>query len=75
MAIRTLTFALAAAAMTVGTSAHATAVPVRSSASVEQGENLFGGSELVPVLVFMAAILAIMLFADDGDDDESPSSP
>ena len=76
MAIRTLTFALAAAAMTVGTSANAAAMPVRSGASLDQSESLFGGSELVPVAVFMAAILAIMLFADDGDDDDDlPTSP
>jgi hypothetical protein len=75
MAIRTLTFALAAAAMTVGTSANAAAVPARSSASVEQADNLFGGSELFPVAIFMAAILAIMLFTGDDDDDESPASP
>lgn len=75
MAIRTLTYALAAAAMTVGTSAQAAAVPARSSASLEQSDQLFGGSELVPVIVFMAAILAVMLFTGDGDDDESPTSP
>lgn len=73
MAIRTLTYALAAAAMTVGTSAHAATVPARSSAPVGQADQLFGGSELVPVAIFMAAILAIMLFADDGDDE--PASP
>jgi hypothetical protein len=73
MAIRTLTFALAAAAMTVGTSAQAAAVPDRSASSLDQAEDLFGGSELIPVLVFMAAILAIILFVDDGD--ESPDSP
>ena len=73
MAIRTLTYALAAATMTVGTSAHAAAVPARSGAPVEQADQLFGGNELIPVLVFMAAILAIMLFTDD--DDESPDSP
>lgn len=74
MAIRTLTYALAAAAMTVGTTANAAAAPARNGAPVEQGEQLFGGSELIPVAIFMAAILAIMLFADD-DDDESPASP
>lgn len=73
MAIRTLTFALAAAAMTVGTSAHAAAVPARSSASLDQSEQLFGGSELIPVAIFMAAILAIIIFDDNGDDD--PTSP
>lgn len=76
MAIRTLTYALAAAAMTVGASAQAAAVPARSSAPMEQGEQLFGGSELIPVLVFMAAILGIMLFTgDDNEDDGSPASP
>ena len=73
MAIRTLTLSLAAAAMTVGTSAPAAAVPARSSASIEEGEQLFGGSELLPVLVFMAAIASIMLFG--GDDDDLPTSP
>lgn len=73
MAIRTLTYALAAAAITAGTSAHAATVPARSGAPVEQADQLFGGSELVPVAIFMAAILAIMLFADDGDDE--PVSP
>jgi hypothetical protein len=43
---------------------------------MEQGEQLFGGSELIPVLVFMAAILGIMLFTgDDNEDDGSPVSP
>jgi hypothetical protein len=72
MAIRTLTFALAAAAMTVGVSAQATAVPTRSSAPVAQAEGL-GGSEFIPVAIFMLAILAIMLF--DGDGDDAPASP
>lgn len=71
MAIRTLTFTLAAAAMTVGTTAQAAAVPVRSNSPVDQAEGL-GGSELIPVAVFMLAILAIMLF-DDSDD--RPTSP
>ena len=76
MAIRTLTYALAAAAMTVGTSAQAATVPSRSSAPLEQGEQLFGGSELIPVVVFMAAILSIMLFTgDDDENDGSPTSP
>ena len=73
MATRILTSALAAAAMTVGTSAQATAVPARSSSPVEQGDQLFGGSELFPVGIFMAAILAIILFSDNDDDD--PISP
>ena len=73
MAIRTLAYALTAVTMAVGTSAHAAAVPARSSASLEQADQLFGGSELIPVAIFMAAILSIMLFADD--DDESPASP
>lgn len=77
MAIRTLTFVLAAAAMTVGTSAQAAAVPARSSASVDQTEQLFGGSELIPVAILMAAIVSIMLFAgdEDNDDTDSPTSP
>jgi hypothetical protein len=70
-----MTFALAAAAMTVGASAQAAAVPARSSASVDQAEQLFGGSELIPVAIFMAAILGIMLFAGDGEDNDSPTSP
>jgi len=73
MAIRTLAYALTAAVVTVGTSAQAAAVPVRSSAPVEQADQLFGGSDFIPVAIFMAAILSIMLFADD--DDESPASP
>jgi hypothetical protein len=72
MAIRTLTYALAAAAMTIGTSAHAAAPPARTSTPMAQAEQL-GGSEFIPVAIFMAAILSIMLFA--GDDDEGPASP
>ena len=71
-AIRTLTTALAATALTVGTATHA-APPVRSGAPVEDADQLFGGSELLPVAVFMAAILAVILFVDD--DDELPTSP
>ena len=74
MAIRTLTYALAAAAMTVGVTVQAAAVPARSGASLGQAEQL-GGSELIPVAIFMAAILGIMLFADDNDDNGSPASP
>ena len=74
MAIRTLTYALAAAAMTVGTSVQAAAVPARSGAPLEQAEPL-GGSELIPVAIFMAAILSIMLFTGDDDDIDSPTSP
>ena len=73
MAIRTLTFALAAAAMTAGTSAQAAGVPARSSTPLASADHL-AGSELLPVAVFMAAILSIMLFAGD-DDDELPASP
>lgn len=72
MAIRTLTYALAAAAMTVGVTVQAAAVPARSGAPLGQSEQL-GGSEFIPVAIFMAAILGIMLFADD--DDERPTSP
>jgi hypothetical protein len=74
MAIRTLTFALAGAAMTLGASAHAAAaVPARSSSPMGQAEQL-GGSELIPVAVFMLAVLAIMLFADS-DSEDRPESP
>jgi len=73
MAIKTLAFALAAVAMTAGTSAQAAAVPLRGGASVEQADELGGGSELLPVAIFMLAILSIMLFTGDGD--EGPASP
>jgi len=74
MAIRTLTYALAAAAMTSGTIAQAaiTAAPARTGASVDQSEQLVS-SEFIPVAIFMLAILAIWLF--DGDGDEAPHSP
>lgn len=75
MAIRTLTLALAATAMTASGTAHAAAAPARSSASVGQAESLFGGSELIAVAVFMAAILAIMVFDGDDDDADRPTSP
>jgi hypothetical protein len=75
MAIRNLTFALAAAAMTVGTTAQAAAplaVPARSGASVDDSEHL-GGMAIGAVAVFMLAVLALMIF-DRGDDDV-PNSP
>ena len=76
MAIRTLASALAAAAMTLGASAQAAApvsVPVRSSASLGEAEQLGGGMGLLPVAIFMLAIVGIMLFDSDGDED--PQSP
>ena len=75
MAIRTLTYALAATAMTWGASAQAAApvsVPARSGASLEEADQLRGDSGLLPVAIFMLAILSLILF-DDGD--EGPSSP
>ena len=42
---------------------------------MDQSEHLFGGSELIPVAIFMAAILGIMLFASDDDDADRPTSP
>ena len=75
MAIRTLTYALAATSMTVGTSVQAAAapasVPARSGAAIGEAEQL-RGSALLPVAVFMLAILALMVF---DDDDEGPESP
>ena len=76
MAIRTLTFALAAAAMTSGTIAQAAvpaAVPARSGGALGQADQLRSGSGLLPVAIFMLAILAIVLF--DGDGDDAPDSP
>jgi hypothetical protein len=69
MAIRTLTYALAATAMTLGTSVQA-AAPARSGAPIGEAEQL-RGSAFVPVAIFMLAILALMVF----DDDDSPESP
>jgi hypothetical protein len=75
MAMKTLTYALAATAMTWGTTVQAAApasVPARSGAPIGESEQFLGGSGLVPVAIFMLAILAIMVF---NDDDESPESP
>jgi hypothetical protein len=72
MASKTLTFALAAAALTVGTTAEA-AAPARTASPAVQSEGLAGGSDLLPVLVFVAAILAVFIFGDD--DAERPQSP
>ena len=47
-------------------------VAVRSARSVIEAADA-DKYELIPVAIFMAAILSIMLFA--GDDDESPASP
>jgi hypothetical protein len=73
MTIRTLACALAATAMTMG--AAAAAAPPRSSANVADADQLFGGSELLPVAIFMAAILAAFLFVVDDDDEDLPTSP
>jgi hypothetical protein len=76
MAIRTLTIALAAAAMTVGASAQAAApvtAPARSGASLDRAEQLSGAGDFLPFAVFLLAILAVVIFTADGDD--SPSSP
>lgn len=72
MAIKTLTGAVAAAALAAATGAHA-AAPVRSSAALERHESL-AGSGLLPVAIFMAAILAVIIVAND-DDDDVPASP
>jgi hypothetical protein len=75
MAIKTLTYALAAAAMTSGAIAQAAvpaSVPARTGAPVGEADQLFGG-EFLPVAIFMLAILAIMLF--DGDGGDVPVSP
>ena len=72
MAIRTLACAVAAAALTAGTSAHA-AAPVRSTAPLEEAEGL-GGSVFLPVAIFMAAILAAIIVANE-DDDDLPACP
>ena len=74
MAIRTLACALAATAMTMGACA-AAAAPARSSAPVADANELSGGSELLPVAIFMAAILAVFLFVADDDDEDLPTSP
>jgi hypothetical protein len=74
MAIRTLTYALAATAMTLGTSVQAAAasapVPARSGAPIGEAEQI-GGSAFIPVAIFMLAIIALMVF----DDDDGPQSP
>jgi hypothetical protein len=61
--------------MSWGSSVHAAAapasLPARSGAAIGETEQLSGGSGLVPVAIFMLAILAIMIF----DDDERPESP
>jgi len=62
--------------MTVGVTAQAAApmsVPARSGAAVE-GEQLGdGGSGWLPVLIAALAVISIMIFQGDGDDD--PVSP
>lgn len=73
MAIRMLTYALAAAGLTVGATAQAAApvdAPLRSGASIDEAEHL-SGSGLIPVLVAMLAILSIIVF----DSDDDPVSP
>jgi hypothetical protein len=74
MAIRKLTYALAAAGMIAGTTAQATApldASVRSGASMGEAEQLGWNHEWIPVIVAMLAILSIIVFADD-DDPVSP---
>ena len=71
MAIRKLTYALAAAGMMIGTTAHAAAVPARQSAPIDQADQLSGDTGMIAVVVGILAILAIIVF----DNDDSPSSP
>jgi len=75
MAIRSLTFALAAAALTVGASAQAAApVAPRASSPIAGSEQLGGTSDFLPFAIFIAAILAIVVIAGDEDED-FPTSP
>jgi hypothetical protein len=74
MAVRKLSYTLAAVGMIAGTTAQATApldVSVRSSAAMGEAEQLGRNHEWIPVIVAMLAILSIIVFA--GDDD--PVSP
>ena len=76
MATRILKSALAAAALVTAAGAQAAApagIAARSSASVEDAESLSGGSGFLPVAIFIAAVLAVMLFEDD--DNDLPTSP
>jgi hypothetical protein len=76
MTVRTLAYSLAAAAMTVAATAHGAAPlsAARSSAAVSEADELGGGSDFLPVLIFMAAIVAMVLVVD-GDNDDLPASP
>ncbi len=76
MAIRTLAYGLAAAAMTVAATAQAAApvsAPVRSSASLEEADALGGDAGWLPVLIAALAIASIMIF--NGEADDEPISP
>lgn len=76
MAFRTLTYALAVAGVTAGAAAQA-AAPVaafdRNSSPVEGAEQLAGGTEWIPAVIAILAMLSILLFEGDGDD--APVSP
>lgn len=74
MAIRQLTYALAAAGMAFGTTAHAADVPARGSTSIDGAEQLTGSPGLLAVIVGIAAILAILAF-EGNDDEDLPTSP
>ena len=60
MALRTLTYTLAAATLTVGASAQAAGpVPARASSSVEGADHLSGNTGFLAVAVFMLAVLSL----------------
>lgn len=78
MAIRTLTYALAAAGMTLGataTAASAAPLPDRSGSAIGDAEQIGGNAGLIAVLVGIAAILSIIIFDGDDYDDDIPVSP
>ena len=70
MALRKLTYALAAAGMIIGTTANAAPV-ARDSSAVAGTEQLSGDSGVIAVVVGILAILSIILF----DNDDDPASP